>query len=126
LLKHVLCSNESWIDESSVVLKWKLDMTVISAYVGLQYNWSTGWICLGVGEMSLYQLSRKVLKLGWPARGPYAACGAIILWTADHHWERRLPDFRSNEIEFSPFGGLYLFEEVRETNVLQIDIPGIV
>ena len=38
-------------------------------------------------------------------RGLYAARWAIIL---DHHLERISPEFRSNEMVFRPFGGLYL------------------
>ena len=37
-MKHVLCSNGSWIDESSAEFKYKLDSWVISAYVGLRYK----------------------------------------------------------------------------------------
>ena len=46
---------------------------------------------------------------------------------ADHHCERRLADFRFNEMVFRLFGNHYLAEDVLETNVglLLIDISGI-
>jgi len=40
-MKHALCLNGSWIDESSTT------HAVISAYVGLRYNCSTRGICPG-------------------------------------------------------------------------------
>ena len=60
------------------------------------------------------------------AHGSYAVRGVIILRHADHPSERRSPDFRSSEMGFRLFEGLYLVEEVPETNVLLTDTPAIV